>query len=132
MARPAKISDDDLLQLIAELRTRGGAPTGTAVRNELTQRFGIRAGCDRVYRLLRIAMASSSRSPTTRSPPATVAETASVDLAHRIAELEAALAAAIERAERAEHRERTHQDHWAQQIYELRQENLALRKAWSR
>ena len=116
MARPPKISDADLRRVIGEFRQRSTPLTGTAVRTELQRRFGIRAGTQRVYGFLREHL-SPAPWPTTTT-----------DAAVKIAALETALAAAVQRAELAEFREQAHQDKWANEIYELRAEVQRLSK----
>jgi hypothetical protein len=107
MARPPKLTDTEIGALIAELRQPHRAPTGVAVRKELMARYGIRAGTQRVYRLL--------SAPPPPPPPIDPSEAA-----RHVAELTAARDAALRRAELAEYRERATQDRTANQIHELR------------
>jgi hypothetical protein len=116
MARPPKLSADEIEGIIRELRLRAGVLTGTMVRAELQRRFGVRAGTERIYRMLR-APSSTPSPPAQNSGPE-----------ERIRELETALAAALKRAELAEHREQVHQDKWALELHELRNEVQRLRR----
>ncbi len=116
MARPPARSDADLAALIAELSARGGKPTGTALRRELKSRFGTRCGTQRIYRLLNSP--SSPAASDTRQEPS-----------ERIAALAAERDAALARAELSEFRERAHQDKWANEIHDLRQEVARLKRA---
>ena len=107
MARPPKLTDTEIGAIIAELRRPHRPPTGVAVRRELMARYGIRAGTQRVYRLL--------GAPPPPPPPIDPSEAA-----RRIADLTAERDAALHRAELAEYRERATQDRTANQIHELR------------
>jgi hypothetical protein len=113
MARPVKISDAEVLRVIAEVRQRDRVVRGTTIRDELRRRLGVRGGTQRIYRLLSEPSAATARADSGGDA--------------RVAELEAALAAALHRAELAEHRERAHQDKWANELYELRHEVQGLR-----
>jgi len=117
MARPPRLPDATILALIAELRGQHAALTGTHLREELARRHGFRGGVSRVYRLLRQA--------TTASPPhwPTPEPVATGEPPH------AALAAALERARLAEHREEAHQARWAREIHELREQVRTLSDA---
>ena len=116
MARPPKLSAAEIEGIIRELRLRAGVLTGTMVRAELQRRFGVRAGTERIYRMLR----------TPSSTPSPPAQNSGPE--ERIRELETALAAALKRAELAEHREQVHQDKWALELHELRNEVHRLRR----
>ena len=115
MARPPKISDSDLISVIAELRKLHRVLTGQHVRAELHRRFGIRAGTKRVYRLL-------------RSPPPTPPPIDPSDAASRILALTIERDAALARADLSELRERSTQDRTANEIHDLRQEVKRLRQ----
>src|SRR5277367_6564468 len=105
MARPQQVSDAAIIAMIEELRLPHRTPSGVAVRDELQARFGIRAGTERVYRLL-------------KAPPPPIDPTSA---ACQIAELTLQRDAALRRAELAEFRERATQDRTASQIDTLRQ-----------
>jgi len=112
MARPPRLPDATILQLIEELRAQHAVLTGTRLREELQARHGVRGGVSRLYRLLDQAMQPQPARPPD-PPPALPVE---------VAELQTELAAALERAQRAEHREQAHQDRWAGEIHRLREE----------
>ena len=117
MPRPPRLPDTAVLEVIQELRGQRAVITGTLLRAELERRFGARGGVSRIYRLLseatapRRAPAPSSSAPPTSPDP------------------QSELAAALERARLAEHREEAHQARWAGEIHELREQVRALRDA---
>jgi hypothetical protein len=117
MPRPPRLPDSEILALITELRGQHPVLTGTRVRAELRARFGTPCGVARIYRLLDSAM----RPATLPSPPA-AGTAASPDL-------QAELAAALERAQLAEYREEHHQARWAGEIHQLREQVHALKDA---
>jgi hypothetical protein len=118
MARPPRLPDAAILELIHELRGQNAALTGTQLRDELRRRHGTPCGVARVYRLLQTAM-----SPTaTPSPSVHATGPDSPDL-------RAELATALERARLAEYREEHHQARWASEIHELREQVRTLRDA---
>jgi hypothetical protein len=119
MARPPRLPDATILSLIEELRTQHAVLTGTRLREELQARHGSPGGVSRLYRLLRQA---------TQPPPAP-APIPSPALPTDVAALQAELAAALERAHLAEHREEAHQDRWAAEIHRLREEARGFRDA---
>jgi hypothetical protein len=117
MSRPPRLPDTAILELIQELRGQHAVITGTRLRTELERRFGSRGGVSRIYRLLREATAprpapasSSPAPPTSPDPPSE-------------------LAAALERARLAEHREEAHQARWAGEIHQLREQVRTLHRA---
>ena len=119
MARPPRLPDATILELIDELRAKHAVLTGTRLREELAARHGSPCGVSRIYRLLhQAAQPQPTRSPD--PPPALPVD---------VAELQAQLAAALERARLAEHREEAHQDRWAGEIHRLREEAHGYRDA---
>ena len=110
MARPPRLPDTEIQQVIDELRARRGVITGIELRAELQRRHGHRGGVTRIYRLLQQSM------PTRPTPPPAAPATSDV------VELQSQLTAALERARLAEHREEAHQDRWAAEIHRLREE----------
>jgi hypothetical protein len=119
MARPPRLPDTEIEQFIDELRARRGTITGLELRAELQRRHGHRGGVTRIYRLLQ----QSTR--TRPAPPAAPPSPATSDLA----ELQSQLAAALERARLAEHREEAHQARWAGEIHQLREQVRTLHDA---
>jgi len=103
-----RATDAEISAVIRELETRDGRTSGAKLRQALAQRHGGRGCVARVYRLL-----AESRGAAKSAE--------SADLAARVRELEAQLAAMRARAELAEYREVAHQDSAAIQIYDLRQ-----------
>jgi hypothetical protein len=121
MARPPRLPDATILELIDELRAQHAVLTGTRLREELQARHGSPCGVSRIYRLLHQA-AQPTRPP---DPSPTLPSNLKTD----VAELQAELAAALERARLAEHREEAHQDRWAGEIHRLREEAHGYRDA---
>ncbi len=117
MARPPRLPDATILELIDELRAKHAVLTGTRLREELQARHGSPCGVSRIYRLLHQA-AQPTRPPD--PPPALPVD---------VADLQAELAVALERARPAEHREEAHQDRWASEIHRLREEAHGYRDA---
>ena len=123
MARPPRLPDGTILQLIGELRGQHPVLTGTRVREELARRHGTPGGVARIYRLLhQVPAPKPAPSPTALPPP-----TPAID--QDLADLQAQLAAALERARLAEHREEAHQDRWAAEIHRLREETRGFHDA---
>jgi hypothetical protein len=112
MARPQKLTDGQIVALIAALRAENLPCTGVDIRRELARRFGVRAGTDRVYRLLR-ELALHTELPAARP---------TIDLA----QLEIQRDAALRRAQLAEYREEATQVRTANEIDTLRQRLRAL------
>ena len=112
MARPPRLQDAEIQQVIDELRARRGTVTGLDLRAELQRRHGHRGGVARIYRLLQWRVALPLPAP---APPAPLPS-------GDIAQLHAELAAALERARLAEHREEAHQSRWAGEIHALREQ----------
>ena len=123
MARPPRLPDTTILALINELRGQHAVLTGTQLRAELKFRHGTPGGVTRIYRLLHAATAPQ-RAPS----PSTVASGAPPPSS----DLQAELAAALERARLAEHREEHHQTRWATEIHQLREQVHTLRHAGHR
>jgi len=118
MARPPRLPDTAILELIRELRGQYAVLTGTQVRNELRRRHGTPCGVARVYRLLHAATAPVAAP----SPPAPTTNPNGSNL-------NTELAAALERARLAEYREEHHQARWASEIHTLREQVRTLRDA---
>ena len=112
MARPQKLTDAAIVAVIAALRAANLPATGVDTRRELARRFGVRAGTDRVYRLLR-------KSATPGDVPTLLP---ALDLAQLSVERDAAL----RRAQLAEYREEATQKRTAHEIDTLRQRLRAL------
>jgi hypothetical protein len=119
MARPPRLPDTEIQQVIDELRARRGTITGLELRAELQRRHGHPGGVTRIYRLLRQSALTRPAPPLTPPPPAT----------GDLVELQSQLTAALERARLAEHREETHQARWAGEIHQLREQVRTLHDA---
>ena len=113
MARPPLLPDAAILAVIAELRAQHAVLTGTRLREELAARYGTPCGVSRIYRLLHQA---------TQPQPVPAVPAARPLPAGNVADLQAQLAAALERARLAEHREEHHQARWANEIHALREQ----------
>jgi DNA-binding PadR family transcriptional regulator len=111
VARPQKLSDEEIVTVIMALRASHRPATGVDIRRELHQRFGVRCGTDRIYQLLR-GLGSQGYG----SPPGTP----------EIAQLVVERDAALRRAELAEYREEATQARTASEIDSLRQRLRAL------
>jgi len=112
MARPPRLADTEIQQVIDELRARGRTVTGLMLRAELQRRHGHRGGVSRIYRLLQQRRTLPFPAPAPPPPPP----------AGDFTQLQAELAAALERARLAEHREEAHQARWAGEIHQLREQ----------
>jgi hypothetical protein len=119
MARPPRLPDAEIQQVIDELRARRGTVTGVELRAELQRRHGLRGGVSRIYRLLHRPGALPHPPPAQPAPPPSGG----------VAQVQAELTAALERARLAEHREEAHQARWAGEIHQLREQVQALRTA---
>jgi len=112
MARPPRLPDTAIQQVIDELRARRGSVTGVELRAELQRRHGLRGGVSRIYRLLHRPGALPHPPPARPAPPPS----------GDVAQVQAELTAALERARLAEHREEAHQARWAGEIHQLREQ----------
>ncbi len=95
------------------LLASGGALSGRALRRELRERYGAVGKTARVFEIWR------EESAATKAPLVTP-EVAQMDA--RVKAAEKAAAEANARAELAELREQSHQDHWAMEIDRLREQ----------
>jgi len=124
MPRPPRLPDADIHAVIDELRVQRGFPTGTALRAELARRFEYRGGVSRIYRLLRDhAHTAATPAPAPPPPPSPAAAPGELQQLRRERD------EALRRAHLAELREESHQDRWANEIYDLRQRVRELRDA---
>jgi hypothetical protein len=115
-----KISDNQLQRACREMLTRDAAISGRALRAQLLQRFGSAGKKDRVYAVWR-ALRAEFEAPA-GSPDMIVLQGALQAAQQKIVDLEAALINADHRAAIAEERERIHQDRWANEIHQLREQ----------
>lgn len=103
-----QLADEQIRGVINSLKGEDKKVTGLAVRTELRRQFGMPGGVERIYRLI----------GETKAAPHSEQHELQGDLVL----LGQQLAAAVQRAELAEHRERVHQEKWAMEIDLLRQQ----------
>lgn len=103
-----KLSDRQIEILCLEVLAREEAPSGRLLRRALRERYGAVGRTDRVYAVWR----QLSRG---ENAPSAVTDEERNRWAARIA-------AAEQRARLAEEREIKHQDRWASEVYELREQ----------
>ena len=106
---PKQLADDQIRSVIESLHQQQQRVTGLAVRAELRRLYGVPGGVDRIYRLLNELQPHASIDSSRR-------------LREELASLKNQLALAVQRAELAEHREQAHQEKWAMEIDQLRQQ----------
>jgi len=104
-----QLTDEQIRDAIQSLKQRQLRVTGLAVRTELRRLHGMPGGVDRIYKLL------NETHPTEDNGGRTL-------LLDEIAALKQQFAMALHRAELAEHREQVHQEKWAMEIDQLRQQ----------
>lgn len=112
-----KLTDQQIASTFEALSRTGDPVSGRALRTALRAQFGAAGKTERVFALCRSLRRSRG------DEPASVTE-----LRRRLEEAEQGRAAAevardqaLQRAERSEAREISHQDRWANEIYALRQ-----------
>ena len=110
------ILDSHIRSTCCELLAAGGRVSGRTLRKTLLQRYGASGKTDRIFRIWREEITRHSEL-TRPQPPADIAQ-----LQGRLAAAEQRAAESIARAERAEVREMAHQDRWAMEVDQLRQE----------
>jgi len=113
---PVVLSDEAILKVIEDCQlSHGGRVRGVAVREELKRRFGVRAGTDRIYRLLHRHQVQAGQGDT---------QALKEQLQCLSVELEAARNAQREAEERerlAAYREEMHLARWAGELHALRE-----------
>lgn len=112
-----RLSEPQIRATCRELVVRNPDLTGRQLRRELKHRFGAVGKTERVFAVWREESAARRRATATAELPTNIAE-----LQRRLTAAEAAAAENLKRAELAEYRERAHQDHWAVQIDQLKQQ----------
>jgi hypothetical protein len=110
---PLKLTDGQIELLCREVLAREAAPSGRSLRRALRERFGAPGRTERVYAIWRRLCRGEN------------VESAPTDPERQ--RWMARIAAAEERARLAEERETTHQDRWASDVYELREQLRAQR-----
>jgi hypothetical protein len=121
-----KLTDQDIESTWRTLEVEFGRVSGRQLREALRLRFGTPGRTDRVFGIWRTLSEKQRREAL--EPP--VAELLRRMEAAEVIATEAlqAKAAAEARADLAESREIAHQDRWAHEIYELRQEVERLKQ----
>ena len=104
-----KLTDGQIEILCREVLAREAAPSGRMLRRALRERFGASGRTDRVFAIWRRLSRPAGEGP------AAVSDEERQRWAARVT-------AAEERTRLAEEREVKHQDHWAGEIYELREQ----------
>lgn len=103
-----KLTDGQIETLCREVLAREEAPSGRLLRRALRARYGAVGRTDRVYAVWRqLSRGDNAPSPVTSEERNLWA---------------ARIAAAEQRAQLAEEREIKHQDRWASEVYELREQ----------
>jgi hypothetical protein len=113
--RPPSISETAIRAVIRDLSFAGSRVTGVAVRRELALRHGLRGGVARVYRVLEAMRREAGAGASAPVRPTSVPADSPLD--------------ALARAERAEARERLHQERWARETDALRRRLAGLEPA---
>jgi hypothetical protein len=121
-----KLTDQDIASTWHALEAQSGTVSGRQLREALRERFGTPGKTDRVFAIWRTLTEKRRRAAL---------EPSTAELLSRMEAAESMAAAAVlakeaaeARAELAERREIAHQDRWAQEIYELRQEVERLKR----
>jgi len=123
-----KLTDDELTRACLDLLSKHPSLSCRRLRILLRERFGCSCRTDRVYAVWWSIRAELEKRFSEPAEPSALEQ----DLTRarqQIATLEAALFDAEDRARRAEERERAHQDRWAAEIHELRQQ-LQQSRQW--
>jgi hypothetical protein len=121
-----KLTDQDIESTWRTLEAQFGRVGGRQLREELRARFGTPGRTDRVFSIWRTLSEQQRRAAL---EPSVAELLRRMEAAEAIAKeaLEAQVAAEA-RAALAESREMAHQDRWAHEIYELRQEVERLKQ----
>ena len=116
-----KLTDDELTRACLDLLSKHPSLSCRRLRILLRERFGCACRTDRVYAVWRSIRAELESRYSGAAEPSTL-DLELIQAREQIATLETALFDAENRALRAEERERAHQDRWAAEIHELRQQ----------
>ena len=109
-----KVTDTQLRAAMDAVRAQGLPVTGARVRLEVRRRYHVSAGTSRLYRLL-------AEPPPVRPAEIEALHAQLAGAQQAVAAAQQHVTAATQRAELAEFRERSHQEHWARDIDALRQ-----------
>jgi len=110
------LTDRAIRQTCRDLLSQHSRITGRQLRRALQDRFDASGKTERVFKIWREEIAAKAEEGRAPSLPPDTAE-----IIRRLSEAESAATENLQRAERAELRERAHQDHWAIEVDQLRQ-----------
>jgi hypothetical protein len=113
-----RLSEPQIRKTCRDLMGNKGPISGRRLCRELRERFGAVGKATRVFKIWREELLAV----TARSLPAVEVPLELVELQRRLIVAESAASENLARAERAEYRERAHQEKWAAEIDRLRQE----------
>jgi hypothetical protein len=116
-----KLTDDELTRACLDLLSQRPSLSCRRLRTLLRERFGCACRTDRVYAVWR-SIRDEIESRYSGAAEPSLLDQELIEARERIATLERELIDAENRALRAEERERAHQDRWAAEIHELRQQ----------
>jgi hypothetical protein len=116
-----KLTDEELTRTCRELLSKRPSLSCRRLRTLLRESFGCSCRTDRVYAVWRSIRAEIESRYSGAVEPSLL-DLELIRAREQIATLETALFDAENRALRAEERERAHQDRWAAEIHELRQQ----------
>jgi hypothetical protein len=114
-----RLLDRHIRTTCRELLATGGRVSGRALRRTLRDRYGAAGKTDRVFQIWREESAITAEAARPRVP------TDIAELQRRMIAAEQFAKETQARAERAELREQAHQDRWAMEVDQLRQEAKA-------
>ena len=116
-----KLTDDQLARACLDLLSKQPSLSCRRLRILLRENLGCACRTDRVYTVWRSIRSEIESRYSGAAEPSTL-DLELIRAREQIATLETALFDAENRAVRAEERERAHQDRWAAEIHELRQQ----------
>lgn len=119
-----RLTEFQIRNTCRQLLTRDANLTGRQLRRALKDRFGAVGKTERVFDLWREETQKTQIAIAAAALPTDVAE-----LQRRLRIAEATAAENLKRAELAEYRERAHQDHWAMEIDQLKQQLQSQRES---
>jgi hypothetical protein len=120
-----RLTESQVRAVCRELLAREAVVSGRGLTRELRARYGAVGKAERVFRIWREESAAREERSREKAPRAPALPIDVLELQRRVEIAEGDAKATRERAERAELREQAHQDRWALQIDNLRQELLA-------
>jgi Plasmid replication region DNA-binding N-term len=112
-----RLTETQIRRVCVEMLAADPSVSGRQLRRELLDRFGAVGKTERVFEVWRAEVRKVGLAAAAISLPTDIRE-----LQERLKLAEVAAAANLARAELAEYRERTHQDHWAMEIDRVKRE----------